>query len=92
MTRKGNYLEPIGFNRDPLHVFAVETVDGEPAIHVSGAGFGVMTTDASFGNFHLRMQVKWGEKKWGYKRTGHAALDAGPPLFLRGGLLLGSTT
>jgi hypothetical protein len=80
----GKYLEPVGFNRDPLHVFVVETVDGRPAIHVSGAGFGVMTTNESFGNFHLRMQVKWGEKKWGYKRTGHAALDAGLLYFSRG--------
>jgi hypothetical protein len=81
---KGTYLEPVGFNRDPLHVFTVETVDGRPAIHVSGAGFGVMSTDESFGNFHLRMQVKWGEKKWGYKRASHAALDAGLLYFARG--------
>jgi hypothetical protein len=81
---KGAYLEPIGFNRDPLHVFIIETVDGRPAIHVSGAGFGVLTTDETFANFHLRMQVKWGEKKWGYKRTTHAALDAGLLYFARG--------
>lgn len=81
---KGAYLEPIGFNRDPLHVFAIETVDGKPAIHVSGAGFGVLTTDETFANFHLRMQVKWGEKKWGYKRATHAALDAGLLYFARG--------
>ncbi len=81
---KGNYLEPIGLNRDPLHVFRIETVDGLPAIHVSGAGFGVMTTNETFANFHLRMQVKWGEKKWGYKRTTHAALDAGLLYFARG--------
>jgi hypothetical protein len=81
---KGAYLEPIGFNRDPLHVFVIETVDGRPAIHVSGAGFGVLTTDETFANFHLRMQVKWGEKKWGYKRTTHAALDAGLLYFSRG--------
>ncbi len=64
---KGEYLEPIGRNRDPLHVFSVETVDGEPAVHISGQGFGVMTTDGSFSNFHFRVQVKWGERKWGYK-------------------------
>ena len=81
---KGAYLEPIGFNRDPLHVFAIETVDGRPAIHVSGAGFGVLTTNEIFANFHLRMQVKWGERKWGYKRTTHAALDAGLLYFARG--------
>lgn len=60
----GNYLEAIGRNRDPLRVFVVETVDGQPAIHISGQGFGVMTTEETFSNFHLRIQVKWGEKKW----------------------------
>jgi len=78
----GKYLEPIGFNRDPLGVFRVESVDGRPAIHVSGAGFGVLTTDESFANFHLRMQVKWGERKWGYKL--HLPLDAGLLYFARG--------
>jgi len=81
---KGNYTDPIGFNRDPLHVFTIETVDGRPAIHVSGAGFGVITKNETFANFHLRMQVKWGEKKWGYKRDTHAALDAGLLYFSRG--------
>jgi len=79
---KGAYLEPIGFNRDPLKVFTVENVDGRPAIHVSGAGFGVLTTDESFANFHLRLQVKWGEKKRGYKL--HSPLDAGLLYFARG--------
>ncbi|MFY9924407.1 MAG: DUF1080 domain-containing protein [Opitutaceae bacterium] len=79
---KGNYLEPIGFNRDPLGVFKVETVDGRPAIHVSGAGFGVITTQETFANFHLRLQTKWGDKKWGYKL--HAPLDAGLLYFARG--------
>lgn len=65
----GKYLELIGKNRDPLKVFVVENVDGSPAIHISGQGFGVMTTDESFGNLHLRMQVKWGERKWGSKLT-----------------------
>ncbi len=63
----GRYPEPIGLNRDPLHVFNIETVDDRPAIHITGQGFGVMTTKESFGNFHLRLQVKWGERKWGYK-------------------------
>jgi len=81
---QGTYLEPVGFNHDPLGVFKIETMDGAPAIHVSGAGFGVMTTDETFANFHLRMQVKWGEKKWGYKRATHAALDAGLLYFARG--------
>lgn len=63
----GKYLEPIGKNRDPLKVFNIENVEGHPAIHISGQGFGVMTTTESFDNFHLRLQVKWGEKKWATK-------------------------
>lgn len=63
----GKYLEPVGKDRDPLGVFQVASVDGRPAIHVSGQGFGVMTTQESFGDIHLRLQVKWGERKWGAK-------------------------
>src|SRR5262245_48864792 len=65
----GVYLEPIGKNRDPLKVFTVETVDGQPAIHISGQGFGVMTTTQSFTNYHLRLQMKWGERRWGSRAT-----------------------
>jgi hypothetical protein len=78
----GKYLEPIGANNDPLHVFVVESVNGEPAVHVSGQGFGVMTTDESFSNFHFRVQVKWGEKKWGSKLN--APRDCGLLYFVHG--------
>ena len=72
---KGKYLEPIGRNRDPLKVFGVEIVDGQPAVHVSGQGFGVMTTEESWENFRVRLQVKWGERKWGSKLN--ASRDCG---------------
>ena len=78
----GNYLEVIGLNRDPLHDFTIENVDGRPAIHVSGQGFGVITTKESFANFHVRVQVKWGEKKWGYKIN--APRDCGLLYFCHG--------
>ena len=80
----GKYLEPIGLNRDPLKVFTVDTVDGRPAIHVSGQTFGTITTKESFGNFHLRMQVKWGEKKYAPKLT--ALRDCGLLYFCHGPL------
>jgi len=63
----GVYLEATGKNYDPLKVFTVENVDGQPAIHVSGQGFGTMTTTGTFTNYHLRLQVKWGEKRWSTK-------------------------
>jgi hypothetical protein len=79
---QGNYLEPIGKNRDPLKVFTVEKVDGAPAIHVSGQGFGVITTKESFSNFILRVQFKWGERKWGSKLN--SPRDAGLLYFCHG--------
>jgi hypothetical protein len=78
----GKYLEPVGKNNDPLHVFTVERENAGGVIHVSGQGFGVMTTTESFGNFHLRVQVKWGEKKWSYKVN--APRDCGLLYFVHG--------
>jgi hypothetical protein len=63
----GKYVEFIGVNRDPLGVFKAETLDGGPVIHITGQGFGVMTTRELFANYHLRLQVRWGENKWGIK-------------------------
>jgi hypothetical protein len=63
----GNYTEPLGKNRDPLHVFTVTNLDGRPVIHVSGQGVGVMMTTAMFTNVHIRLQIKWGDLKWSKK-------------------------
>lgn len=60
----GNYVENIGVDRDPLGVFTVVQQDGEPALRVSGQGFGVVASREAFSNYHLRLEVKWGEKKW----------------------------
>lgn len=60
----GKYAEPIGPDRDPLNVFTVTQVDGQPAIRISGEVFGELRTKGSFENYHLRLQFKWGEKKW----------------------------
>lgn len=62
---KGNHLKPLGLNHDPLGVFKVEEVDGRPAIHLSGEGFGTLTTLELFSNYRLRVQFKWVEKKFG---------------------------
>jgi Domain of Unknown Function (DUF1080) len=61
----GNYTEPIGSGRDPLKVFTVlRDVDGRPAIRISGEVFGELRTKGAFKDYHLRLQFKWGEKKW----------------------------
>src|SRR4051812_131077 len=33
---KGGYAQPLGAGRDPFNVFTIATVDGAPAIHISG--------------------------------------------------------
>ena len=62
---QGRYTEPIGSGRDPLKVFTVSPdVDGRAAIRISGEVFGELRTKESFRNYRLRLQFKWGEKKW----------------------------
>ena len=66
---KGNYTKVLGLNNDPLHCFTVVTVDGAPAIRVSGEGTGALGTKENFSNYHLRFQFKWGEKNYAAKPT-----------------------
>jgi hypothetical protein len=60
---KGAYTRPLA-ERDPLQVFTVAMVDGRPAIRISGQVFGELRTVGSFTDYHLKLQFKWGEKKW----------------------------
>ncbi|MFC2124012.1 DUF1080 domain-containing protein [Bacteroidota bacterium] len=60
----GAFTEPIGFNKDPLAIFTVVSEDGEPAVRASGQVNGSLATVGEFENYHYRMQVKWGTKKW----------------------------
>ena len=60
----GKYTEPLGSNRDPLRVFTVVEEDGKPALRISGEVFGELRTAESFENYHLRLEFKWGRKKW----------------------------
>lgn len=55
---------PIGLNTDPNRVFSVVTVDGEPALRISGETFGGINTLAEFENYHLQFEFKWGTQKW----------------------------
>jgi len=71
----GKYTAPQGLNSDPKKVFTVVAVDGAPAIRISGEMFGALTSREAFDDFHLRLQFKWGEKKWAPKEN--AARDSG---------------
>lgn len=73
---KGAYLQPLA-ERDPLGVFTVVTVDGRPAIRISGQVFGELRTTGSFTDYHLRFQFKWGERKWAPRDRAATPRDSG---------------
>jgi hypothetical protein len=74
---KGNFTRVLGGGRDPLAVFSVVDVDGQPAIRISGQVFGELRTQAAFSNYHLRLQFKWGEKKWAPRDKPETPRDSG---------------
>jgi hypothetical protein len=74
----GKYTEPIGSHRDPLKVFTVVgDVDGRPAIRISGEAFGELRTKGAFKDYRLKLQFKWGEKKWPPRDRPETPRDSG---------------
>jgi hypothetical protein len=61
---RGEYTAPVGLNRDPKQVFMVVEIDGAPAIRISGEIYGALTSRDEYENYHLRLEVKWGERRW----------------------------
>ncbi len=57
-------LQPIGLNPPGQNVFTVIQQDGKPVLHITGEIYGCLQTKESFGNYHLRLETRWGEKKW----------------------------
>jgi hypothetical protein len=65
----GNYLEPIGYmSDDPLNIFSVVKLEGEPVIRISGQVIANLFTDQSYQNYHLKLKFKWGDIKWGWMK------------------------
>lgn len=54
---------PLGFE-DPLGVFTTMQEDGETLLHVSGEIYGVVATREMYSDYHLSLEVKWGNKQW----------------------------
>ena len=74
----GKYTEPIGSGRDPLKVFTiVSDVDGRPAIRISGEVFGELRSKRAFKDYHLKLQFRWGQKKWPPRDKTETPRDSG---------------
>jgi len=69
--------KPIGLNVDPVGVFTVVDLDGVRAIRISGQVFGALTSHAEFGDCHIRVEYKWGEKKWPPRHESRHYRDSG---------------
>lgn len=67
--RAGPDSRPIGVPRDPGAHFAVRQVDGAPAIWIKGETWGSLVHHADLGNYHLRLQYKWGDRTWAPRKT-----------------------
>jgi hypothetical protein len=71
MNDSGKFItgEPIGLNKDPRKVFTVVHVNGENLIRISGENWGAISTVREYENYHLQLQFRWGELKWGQKKN-----------------------
>lgn len=63
-NEKGEEIQPIGYNKDAGNVFSVIQQDGQPVLRVSGEIYGCVFTRQEYENYHFKLKVKWGQKKW----------------------------
>lgn len=56
--------EPIGLNNNLKNVFSIIEEDGEPVLKITGEIFGCISSKATYENYYLSVQFKWGDKKW----------------------------
>lgn len=65
----GNPIAPIGYNKDATRVFSVVQKDGGPALRISGEFYGCLFTRKEYENYHLMLEVKWGEQKYNPRKN-----------------------
>jgi hypothetical protein len=63
-TFTDNTAKPIGLAPNGGGIFSVTTIDGSPAIYSSGKIFGMLITQASYANYHLHFDYKFGAHNW----------------------------
>ena len=60
----GNQIKPVGYNKNESKVFSVIEEDGKPVLRISGEIYGCVFTKEEYGNYDLKLKVRWGTKKW----------------------------
>ncbi len=64
VDENGKDIKPIGYNRDSSQVFTVLMDKDEPILRVSGEVYGCIFTKAEYQDYHLKLKVKWGNRKY----------------------------
>ena len=72
---EGEKIPPIGYDKNLYDLFTVTEQAGEPVLRVSGQTYGCVISNQSYRNYHLRLQVKFGQKRWEPRLE--KALDSG---------------
>ncbi|MBR7114624.1 MAG: DUF1080 domain-containing protein [Alistipes sp.] len=75
VDENGEKIPPIGYDKNLYDLFTVTEQAGEPVLHVSGQTYGCVISNQSYRNYHLRLQVKFGQKRWEPRLE--KALDSG---------------
>jgi hypothetical protein len=60
----GEPLRPLGLNNDSTEVFSMIEENGELLLKVTGEVYGCLGSLEEFENYHLKLQVRWGDRKW----------------------------
>lgn len=55
---------PMGLDADVKNVFSVVEESGEPVLKITGEIYAGLTTLESYSDYHLSVQVRWGDQKW----------------------------
>jgi hypothetical protein len=56
--------KPLGLGRNERGIFTVILEEGKPVLRVSGEIYAALTTEEEFENYHLKLEFRWGERKW----------------------------
>jgi Domain of Unknown Function (DUF1080) len=57
-------LKPLGLNPPGQKIFTVIEQGGKPVLRISGEIYGCAVTREAFSNYHLRLETRWGDRKW----------------------------
>ena len=62
--------DPVGLNNDPMNIFSVVNLDGEKVIRISGEINASLATQQEFENYHLLVEMKWGDEVFKTRNSG----------------------